>query len=224
MRWLPEQASTFAGDIDVMFWVITVITGLAFVIVEVALVFFVIRYRRRPGRRAEPIHGNTTAEVIWTAVPAVVVVILGVWSSRIWAQIKSRDRLPANAVQLAIAAKQFEWNVTYPGADGVLRTDDDFTIRNQLHVPANQPVVAELTSEDVIHSFFVPEFRIKQDAVPGMQIPLWFEATQTGEFEIACAELCGNSHYRMRGRVIVHEPAEYQAWMLSQGASAEAAQ
>ena len=216
MHWLPENASTYAGQIDLGFWVITVIVGIAFVAVETALVWFLIRYRSRPGRRAEFIHGSTKAEVIWTAVPAVAMVGVGVWSAGLWRDIKGRDRLPANALHLAVAAKQFEWNVTYPGLDGTLRTADDFTRRNALEIPVNRPVVIDLTAEDAIHSFFVPAFRIKQDAVPGMRIPVWFEATKTGEFELACAELCGNSHYTMRGVVRVHTPEEYDTWVRSQ--------
>ena len=221
MQWLPPQASTYAGDIDFMFWVIMVITGIAFVVVEVALLVFLIRYRHRPGRRAHYTHGNTTAEVIWTAVPAVTMVALGIWSGRVWAEIKDRDRMPTDAFEVAIEAKQFEWTVTYPGPDGVLGSSDDFAVRNQLHVPVNRPVKIHLTAEDVIHSFFVPEFRIKQDAVPGMTIPVWFEATETGDFEIGCAELCGLGHYRMRGMVTVHAADDLDLWMSAQTAGEE---
>jgi cytochrome c oxidase subunit 2 len=223
MGWLPESASTYASDIDLGFWVITVIVGIAFVVVEAALVLFLVRYRARPGRRAAYIHGNTTAEVIWTAVPAITVVAIGVWSAGLWSEIKGRDNFPADAVHLAIEAKQFEWNVTYPGPDGQLGTEDDFTRRNALEIPVNRPVVVDLTAEDVLHSFFVPAFRIKQDAVPGMTIPVWFEATKTGEFELACAELCGNSHYSMKGRVRVHTAEDYEEWVRSQS-SPEAGQ
>jgi cytochrome c oxidase subunit 2 len=221
MHWLPPQASTFASEIDFMFWVILVITGIAFVIVEAGLLWFVIRYRHRPDRRAYYTHGSKTAEIIWTAIPAATVIVLGVWSGRVWREIKRRDHLPENAVRVAIAAKQFEWNVTYAGADGALGTPDDFTVRNQLHVPVDRPVVADLTAEDAIHSFFVPVFRLKQDAVPGMRIPVWFQATQVGEYEIACAELCGLGHYRMRGMVHVHTQEDFDRWMLARAAGGE---
>lgn len=221
MHWLPPQASTFAGEIDFMFWVILVITGIAFVIVETGLLWFIIRYRHRPERRAYYTHGSQTAELIWTAIPAATVIVLGVWSGRVWREIKRRDHLPENAVRVAIAAKQFEWNITYAGADGALGTPDDFTVRNQLHVPVDRPVVADLTAEDAIHSFFVPVFRLKQDAVPGMRIPLWFQATQVGDYEIACAELCGLGHYRMRGIVHVHTQEDFDRWMLARAAGGE---
>jgi cytochrome c oxidase subunit 2 len=134
----------------------------------------------------------------------------------VWANIKSDRSFPDDALTLRVVAKQFEWNITYPGADGELDTGDDFTVRNQLHLPANEPVVVRLEAEDVIHSFFVPELRVKQDAVPGMTIPVWFEATGTGDFEIACAELCGLGHYRMRASVTIHDPADFQSWHASQ--------
>src|SRR6266851_1021707 len=214
MHWLlPQQGSTFAGPIDGLFIAILIITGIAFVLVEAGLVWFIFRYRRRPGRKAFYTHGNARAEVIWTVIPAVTMVALGVISNHYWVQIKGRNSIPANAYPIGIHAKQFEWQITYPGPDGKLGTADDFTVRNQLHVTVNEPVAVELTSEDVIHSFFVPEWRLKQDAVPGMHITAWFQATKTGEFELGCAELCGMGHYKMRARVFVHTPDEYKAWV-----------
>ena len=216
--WLPDAGSTFAGPIDGLFLAILIITGIALVLVEVGLVTFVIRYRGRPGRKAFYTHGSTRAEVIWTAIPAVTMVALGLISNHYWVLIKDRKSVPPNAYRLGVHAKQFEWQVTYPGADEKLGTSDDFTVRNQLHVIVNQPTAVELTSEDVIHSFFVPEWRLKQDAVPGMHIIAWFEATKTGEYELGCAELCGMGHYRMRARVFVHTPDEYKAWVAQQAA------
>jgi cytochrome c oxidase subunit 2 len=215
---LPPAASTFAGDIDRIYYLILVVTGLAFVIVEVALLWFAIRYRGRPGRKAHYTHGSARAEVIWTAVPAVVVVVIGILSGRVWNHIRGRDSVPPGALPVQVTAKQFEWNVTYSGADGEFGTADDFTRRNELRVPVNRPVVVHLGSEDVIHSFFVPAFRVKQDAVPGMHIRVWFEATQTGEFPLACAELCGLGHYRMGARVVVQTLDEYERWLAEQGA------
>lgn len=218
MDWLPVAASTYAADIDRIFYVILVITGIIFVGVEVTLVYFLIRYRGREGRKAEYIEGSTRAEIIWTVTPAVIIVGLAIASQSVWPRVKDPDRFPVAALELKVQAQQFEWNVTYPGADGVLDTDDDFTVRNQLHVPVNQPVVVRLSSLDVIHSFFVPVFRIKQDAVPGMKGQrLWFEATRTGQYELACAELCGLGHYRMRARVFVHPEGEFESWMLERG-------
>jgi len=216
--WLPDAGSTFAGPIDTLFLAILIITGIALVLVEVGLVTFVIRYRARPGRKAFYTHGSTRAEVIWTAIPAVTMVALGLISNHYWVLIKDKKSVPPNAYRLGVHAKQFEWQVTYPGPDEKLGTSDDFTVRNQLHVIVNQPTAVELTAEDVIHSFFVPEWRLKQDAVPGMHITAWFQPTKTGEFELGCAELCGMGHYRMRARVFVHTPEEYKAWVAQQAA------
>jgi cytochrome c oxidase subunit 2 len=222
MSWiLPSSASTFAGDIDFLYYVILTITGIAFVVVEGGLIWFIIKYRSRPGRKALYTHGSTKAEIIWTAVPAVTVVIIGLMSGGVWNTVKGRNSVPADAIPYGIHVQQFEWNFTYRGPDGQLGTGDDFVVRNQLHIPVDQPVVMRMTAEDVIHSFFVPAFRVKQDAVPGMSINVWFQATEEGEYEIACAELCGLGHYRMRAMVTVHSASDYQQWLADQAAAAD---
>jgi cytochrome c oxidase subunit 2 len=224
MQWiLPPSASTFAGDIDFLYYLILGITGVAFVVVEVGLLWFAIRYRARPGRRATYTHGNLRAEVVWTAIPAVTVVALGLMSGGVWSNIKGRHSVPAEALPYRVTARQFEWHVTHPGPDRVLDTPDDFTLRNQLHLPVSRPVVIHLGSEDVIHSFFVPAFRVKQDAVPGMHIQVWFEATEVGAYELGCAELCGLGHYRMGAMVTVHESREFEEWSVGQAALRSAA-
>lgn len=216
---LPPSGSTFAGDIDWLYYLILAITGIAFVIVEVGLIWFLVQYRGRPGRKAYYTHGNTTAEVIWTSVTAVTVVILGILSGRVWEHVRGRDSVPAGALEYGVVGKQFEWNVTHAGPDGALSTPDDLTVRNQLHLPVGRPVVVNLTAEDVIHSFFVPAFRVKQDAVPGMHIRVWFEATTPGVYDLACAELCGLGHYRMGAKVTVHTQDDYQRWLAVQAAT-----
>jgi cytochrome c oxidase subunit II len=217
MGWfLPHGASTFAPGIDRLYYIILVITAIAFVLVEVGIIWFSIKYRQRPGRKAHYTHGNATAEIIWTAIPAVTVVALGIMSAGLWNRIKGRNSVPADAIAYGVKAKQFEWNVTYHGADGQLGTGDDFIIRNQLHVPVNKPILVNLEAEDAIHSFFVPAFRLKQDAVPGMKIRVWFQATEAGAFELACAELCGLGHYRMRAMVTVHTQEDYDKWLADQ--------
>jgi cytochrome c oxidase subunit 2 len=218
---LPPGASTFVDEIDWLYTAILVITGLAFVVVQATLIWFLVKYRGRPGRRAVYTHGNTRAEIIWTSVTAVVVVWVGLASAGGWHRIKGHDSAPAGSYPLLITAKQFEWHITYPGRDGKLGTADDFTVRSQLHVAVNRPVAATLESEDVIHSFFVAPWRIKQDAVPGMHIPVWFQPTKVGTFELGCAELCGLGHYRMRAVVTVHTQEDYERW-AAQHASAVA--
>jgi cytochrome c oxidase subunit 2 len=218
----PENVSSFGADIDFLFNVILIITGIVFVLVEVTLVVFIVKYRHRDNHKAFYTHGNKRLEIIWTAATAAIVLALGAWSWPLWLHVKNPANFPAAGLELGIKVKQFEWNVTYPGADGRLGTGDDFTKRNQLHIPINTKVHAILESEDVIHSFYLPQFRLKQDAVPGMRIPIWFDATKTGNWEIVCAELCGLGHYRMKGAVTVHTAEEFNTWQAQQAATAAA--
>ena len=215
MNWswmMPETVSTYGPAIDQMYYVILVITGVVFFLTEGILIAFLVKYRHKEGRKAAYIHGSTKAEVVWTVTPFVIVMAIALASKSSWDLVKNPANFPADAMQLVVTAKQFEWNVTYPGADGRIGTADDFDVRNQLHIPVNQAVRVNLRAEDVIHSFFLPEFRLKQDAIPGKEIPVWFEATRTGEFTLGCAELCGLGHYRMKGTVFVHTDADFQSW------------
>ena len=219
---LPEQASTYAAEIDDIFHLIMWITGIVFVIVELLLVYFLWKYRHREGRTAHYTHGNNRLEVVWTIFPALICVMLALLSRRIWTEIK--QRMPANALQIQVTGEQFAWNIRYPGADGKFGTPDDILTLNQLHFPVGKPVVAELTSKDVIHSFFLPEFRVKQDAVPGMHTKIWFEAVRVGHWEIACAELCGLGHFRMKGFVTVDTPEDFEKWLAEQASEQGAEQ
>ncbi len=211
---LPEQASTYAHEIDAIWHLIAWITGIIFVIVEALLLFFLWKYRHREGRQAHYTHGNNRLEVIWTIVPALICVMIALLSRRIWEEIK--ERMPNDALEIHVQAEQFAWNIRYAGADGKFDTADDVLTLNQLHFPVGKPVVATLTSKDVIHSFFLPEFRVKQDAVPGMHTRIWFEGNRVGNWEIACAELCGLGHFRMKGFVTVDTPEDFQKWMAEQ--------
>ncbi|HTY41579.1 MAG TPA: cytochrome c oxidase subunit II [Thermoanaerobaculia bacterium] len=214
---LPEQASTYAPDIDNMFHLIMWITGVIFVIVELLLLVFLWKYRHRPGRVATYTHGNNRLEVIWTIVPALICVMLALLSRRIWDHIK--ENMPHDAVEVQVTGEQFAWNIRYPGPDGKFGTADDITTLNQLHVPVGKPVIVTVTSKDVIHSFFLPEFRVKQDAVPGMHTRIWFEGNKVGHWEIACAELCGLGHFRMKGFITVDTQEDYQKWLAEQAAA-----
>jgi cytochrome c oxidase subunit 2 len=128
--------------------------------------------------------------------------------------------MPQGAMNVEILAEQFAWNLRYAGADGKLNTADDVLSLNQMHIPVGRPVIVSLKSKDVIHSLFLPEFRVKQDAVPGMTTRIWFEATRTGSWEIACAELCGLGHYRMKGFITVDSPEDFEKWLATQAAEA----
>ncbi len=217
MNWLLDPSvSTHGPGIDRLYYIILIITGVVFLVTQALLIGFLVRYRGREGRRAAYIHGSTRAEVMWTGATFVVVVVIALMSWGVWQDIKNPVRMPADAYEIVVTARQFEWNAVYAGPDGVHGTSDDFSLLNRLHIPVDRPIKIILRSEDVIHSFWVPDFRVKQDAVPGMETPVWFSVTEPGEYAIGCAELCGLGHYRMRGTVVVHPAAEYDAWNSSQ--------
>jgi cytochrome c oxidase subunit 2 len=219
-QWFPENVSTFGGDVDGIFWLIFYITTVWFFITEGLIVYFIIRYRRRPGRKAVYVAGDSWSQLAWVLVPLAVVVVLDliidIRGADVWAKVKLQR--PAAEVIVRAVGKQFNWEFVYPGADGKFDTDDDLTTDNELHVPVGKPINVLLTSKDVIHSFFLPHFRLKQDAMPGREIPVWFEATKTGEFEIPCAELCGFGHSGMKGMLFVHSDEEYQKWLKDKSA------
>ncbi len=228
MKWeyfswiMPDNVvSTYGQTLDNLWLVILVVTGIVFFATEIVLLVFMVKYRHKEGRKAEYIHGSNKAEVTWTSITFVIVIALAIYSKGIWDTIRDQDLIPADAYEIQMLATQFEWNANYTGTDGQFDTADDFVSRNVLHIPVNRPVVVQLMAQDVIHSFFLPEFRVKQDAVPGMVTPVWFEATQTGEFTLACAELCGLGHYTMGGTVIVHTQADFQNWLAEQQTAAE---
>jgi cytochrome c oxidase subunit 2 len=208
--WLPENVSSFGGEIDWLFHLIYAITAITGLLVFAALIAFLVMYRDRPGRRARYTHGNTTLEIVWTVVPSLILVVLTFLSVPAWSKIKMSQ--PPTDFVVQVDAKQFNWQVFYPGPDGKFGTADDKKFLDEMHVPVNKPVKVILKSQDVIHSFFVPSFRIKQDAVPGREILAWFDATKAGKYEWPCAELCGFGHSGMKGWIYVHTPADYAKW------------
>jgi cytochrome c oxidase subunit 2 len=218
MGWLPENVSTFGEEIDYLFYLIYYITGAVFILVTVLMVLFLVMYRHREGRAAIYSHGNTALEIIWTVVPAIILIVLAFSSVSTWSKVKSSA--PPSDFNLQVTAKQFNWEILYPGPDGKFGTKDDFKIDNEMHVPVNKVVRIILKSTDVIHSFFLPNLRLKQDAVPGREILVWFEATKAGKYELPCAELCGFGHSGMLGWLFVDSPEDYQKWEkenMSQG-------
>jgi len=214
MGWLPENVSTYGKDIDRLFYIIYYITGTTFLLVTGALVLFLILYRQREGRRATYVHGNTTLEIIWTIVPAIILVVLSFMSQASWGHIKGR--VPPSDIHVQVTAKQFNWEMLYPGPDGKIGTADDLQMDNELHVPVGKVVRVTLKAKDVIHSFFLPNLRLKQDAVPGREIQAWFEATKPGRYELPCAELCGFGHSGMLGHLTVHTADDYDKWVKEQ--------
>ena len=219
LSWLPESASTYARAIDEVFYIIYIITGLAFLLVTVLMFWFLLQYKARPGRRAHYSHGNVALELIWTIVPTVVFLGIFFYSQSTWSIIKYPTAFPEYDVEVRVVAKQFAWEFHYPGPDGEFDTDDDKMFDGEMYVPVNKVIGMQLRGADVIHSFFVPEFRLKQDILPRRDIPAWFNATQTGRFEVPCAELCGPGHSGMKGWLNVYDDAEYEAWVAEQWAA-----
>jgi cytochrome c oxidase subunit 2 len=216
LDWLPEAASTYAQAIDEVFYIIYIITGLAFLLVTVLMFWFLLQFKARPGRTAHYSHGNVALELTWTIVPTLVFLGIFFYSQSTWSIIKYPSAFPEFDVHVRVVAKQFAWEFHYPGPDGEFDTDDDKMFDGDMYVPVNKVVGLTLRGSDVIHSFFVPEFRLKQDILPRRDIPAWFNATKTGRFETPCAELCGPGHSGMKGWVNVYDDAEYQAWVAEQ--------
>lgn len=221
-HWFPENISTFGEDLDGVFYLIYYVTAFWFVLTEGAILYFVLRYRRRQGQRARYVRGERLAELVWILVPAAIVLVLDLGidaaGARVWDHVKTE--IPPGEVQLEVTAKQFGWLIAYPGADGKLGTADDFKMDSEIHVPAGRDIRIRLKSEDVLHSFFLPNVRLKQDVVPGREIDVWFNATKTGTFDLACAELCGFGHYTMKGALIVHTAEDYDRWVAERAGAA----
>jgi cytochrome c oxidase subunit 2 len=210
LRWLPEDVSTYGREIDALFFLIYYITAATFVIVTALMIWFLWKYRDQGNRRATYSHGNTTLEIIWTVIPAAILIVISFMSVSTWAKVKREA--PPTDFEVSVAAKQFNWDVAYPGPDGKLGTEDDIRFDNDIHVPVNKIVRVHISATDVIHSLFIPNLRFKQDAVPGRTILAWFEATKPGRYELPCAELCGFGHSGMKGWLHVHTAEDYSKW------------
>ena len=214
----PADISAQGHLADHLFYLATYLTGAAFAIVLGTLVYFLIRYRERPGHTAWYTHGNSKNAIrltIWLALAVFFFIDVNLAYNDHFAfeALWGSPPNPQESLRVQVMPEQFAWNIRYAGADGQFGTGDDVTTINQLHVPVNRPVRVELRSIDVIHSFFLPNLRIKQDALPGMTTSLYFVATRTGQYEIACAELCGHQHYEMRGFLTVEEPEKFEKWL-----------
>ena len=221
---LPDQASTYASKIDALFNFILWMTGIVFFLVEGLLIIFLVKYRHKEGRKAFYTHGNNTLEITWTVIPALILCFLAIFSNSLWSEIRSPEKFPKDAAAIEIHPRQFEWDITYPGPDGKFGTPDDISTINELYLAVGKPAKIKLEAQDVIHSFFVPEFRIRQDAVPGMPTAVWIQPTVAGDYEIACSQLCGLGHYRMKGNVHVVSQDSVDSWMRSQAAPPPVAQ
>jgi cytochrome c oxidase subunit 2 len=218
MGWLPESVSTYGGDVDSLLLLIFYIIGVWFILAEVVLIGFAIAYRKRSGKRAAWVPGTSLKHLSWVLIPCIVILGLDLAidaaGAPVWRDIK--ETLPEPDLTVRVIGKQFAWDFVHPGQDGLLDTDDDISSEFELFVPVDSVVRFELVSNDVLHSFWLPHFRLKQDIVPGRAIKGWFQATKTGSYPVACAELCGLGHGTMRGRLHVQSIAEHEAWLAEQ--------
>ncbi len=249
---LPSLASAHGGALDHTLGLVHVLMLLLFLGWSSFFVFVLVRFRRSRNPQADPVgvQGHTNTWLEGAVAVAEAILLIG-FSIPLWADRVERFPSPAESTVVRVVAEQFAWNVHYPGADGVFgRTDinkidvqsnplgldrsdpaakDDVSTVNQMHVPVGKPVLVHLSSKDVIHSFGLQEMRVKQDAIPGHGVPVWFTPTVTTDemrarknappewtYEISCAQLCGIGHYRMRGFLTVHDAAKYDAWMAEQ--------
>lgn len=233
--WLPPNISTHGAEIDNLISAVHWFMAVLFIGWGLYLVYCLFKFRERPGHEAD-VTGNAhfaLPKYIEIGIIVIEACLLIFFSAPIWARVKQDFPKESEALVVKVTAEQFAWTIHYPGRDGKFgqlknelidgtnptgldRNDpngvDDIISPNFLNIPVNKKIIVQLSAKDVIHNFFLPVMRVKQDAIPGMTIPLWFEATQTGKFEIACAQLCGVGHTQMRGFFNVMTQEEYDAW------------
>jgi cytochrome c oxidase subunit 2 len=216
---LPEAVSTYAADVDRLFYVILALVGFFFLLTEGLLVYFIVKYRAREGGRSRHTHGNHALELTWTFIPGLILFALAVFQTGTWGMIKFKGRMPGesdpNVEVIRVFARQFEWHFGYRGPDGKFGTPDDF-VKREIYVPVGRPVIVKLQTRDVLHSFWLPNARLKQDLLPGRTINQWFEITKAGRYPVVCAELCGNSHTKMQATLVAQSDTDYRAWVAEQ--------
>jgi len=208
----PDQASTMAGQVDGLFFFLLGVTLFFSLLIASLIVIFMVRFRRRPGvwpnetsEPTESLEGSFFLETFWSVVPFGITMVAFFWGASIYASLSLP---PDDALQVNVVGKQWMWKFQH--LEGRQEIDE-------LHVPTGRSIRLHMTSEDVIHSFFVPAFRTKMDAVPGRYTTMWFEATKPGEYPLYCAEYCGTLHSGMIGRVVALEPTEFAAWLAGTG-------
>lgn len=225
----PEDISTNGHLIDGVIRYIDLVLAIFFSIVVGAIVFFIFRYRSRPGHKAVYETGNTRVYVIATMLMGMLVffsidAVVEHMAFRDLKEVFWNFPTGPDVMRIEVMPQQFAWNIRYAGPDNDFATEDDIVAPlGQMHVPVDTPVVVQMSAFDVIHAFYVPELRFKQDAVPGTVTTFWFQAKKTGHFEIACSALCGNGHYKMRGDLIVESREDFQKWLNSQAEEAASA-
>ena len=209
----PPSASTVAVEMDLLYAFIVAVCAFFTVLVAALVVYFTVKYRRRqPDDVGADIHGSLSLELTWTFIPLVLSLVMFAWGASLFFRLATP---PANAMELFVVGKQWMWKVQHP--EGVREI-------NEMHVPIGRPVRITLGSEDVLHDYSIPAFRVKMDAVPGKLTTLWFEATTPGRYHIFCAEYCGTKHSGMIGEVIAMHPQDYEVWLAGGRSTGTAAQ
>ncbi|HEX8817369.1 MAG TPA: cytochrome c oxidase subunit II [Terriglobales bacterium] len=201
----PPTASSGAGNVDALYIFLVLLSGLMCVLIFSTMIAFAIRFRRSRQPHAVPVEGSTPLEITWSVIPLIIFMGIFVWGAVIFFQERTP---PQNATEVYVVAKQWMWKLQHQEGPKEI---------NQLHVPTGQNIKLIMTSQDVIHSFYIPAFRLKQDVLPGRYTTLWFRATKPGTYHLFCAEYCGTLHSGMIGDIVVMEPSRYQAWVQTGG-------
>jgi len=211
--WLPVQASEQADRVDYLMWFVVWSSVAIFTLVATVIVYSALRFRAKPGDESDgpPTHGNTKLEIVWTVAPAFLLAVVAVWAYLV---LSDNEALAKDRVVINVTAQQFAWEFYYPG--GQVGSGD-------LHLPLGKQVELKMVSKDVIHDFYVVQFRVKQDVVPGITTTVIVNPDRLGTFQVICAELCGVGHGVMRSRVIVQTPEAYDAWLKDSAAKVQAA-
>ncbi|RME23715.1 MAG: cytochrome C oxidase subunit II [Deltaproteobacteria bacterium] len=217
-----DQASSYAHEIDNLIWIIAAAVGFWFIVAEAVFFGFILKYRAKPGQRAAYIEGTERKYTRFISYPHMIIILFDVvliaGSIRVWYLVK--QQLPDADRTIRVIGQQWAWTFVHPGADGELDTDDDIRMVDELHVQVGDTYHFQLTSTDVLHSFSVPVFRLKQDAVPGRTITGWFQPTRTGEYDIQCAEICGIGHGIMAAKLFIESPEDHAAWIAAHNPTA----
>lgn len=202
IQFIPDKASTFADSVDGLYFYLVGLTAFFTLLIVVTLLFFVVRYRRRSQTEIpRPIAGSHKLEVLWSVIPFLIAMSIFVWAARVYF---TQYRMPKDALEVYVVGKQWMWKIQHTTGQREI---------NELHIPVGRKIKLILTTEDVIHDFFVPAFRTKADVVPGRYTTLWFEATKPGRYHLFCAEYCGTNHSGMGGWVIAMEPTDFDNWL-----------
>jgi cytochrome c oxidase subunit 2 len=209
----PDQASTFAKDVDALYYFILAVCAFFALAVAVSVLYFGLRYRKsHPAEIGANIEGSLPLELMWSVIPTIIAMVMFGWGASVYYHLR---RPPADALQIYAVGKQWMWKFQHMEGQREI---------NELHVPTGRPIKITISSEDVLHSLYFPSFRTKMDAVPGRYTELWFQADAVGSYHIFCTEYCGTNHSGMIGTVTVMEPAQFQAWLQGGGVEGTLAQ